>query len=159
MINKIKANEILWGFSVISILWALGIFFSEEIPLIADYYSFSTGLPEFFGDIFPIVFGATLIVIAVVGKRNGLKNFFKTAYILSGIPIISAVVLAVFTGLELYEAFVFIGLPFMISWIPVGAVMTGCNYSQEICLAIFVLSLVISIICYLKVKENFSERC
>lgn len=173
MIKNIKKHEVLWGFGIISGLWALGIIFAGEIHFI-DTIEFGFG-SSFFSGIFPFAFSIVLTGIAYFSKRYGTQEFFKTSYIIASIPVVSIVIGYLITLFENNDVvFAIFGLPlfvFMLVGIPVTSSMGSfylgdsfekiefiTNYSDCICLGIFALSLIISMVCYLTVKEKDLSR-
>lgn len=176
MIKKFRESEIrqfLWGFGIFSVLWILGVLFAGEIHFI-DTIELNCGNPVL-SEIFPFVFSTILIGIACFSKRCGTKVFFKTSYIIASIPVVSIVIGYLITLFENNDVvFAIFGLPqfvFMLVGIPVTSSMGSfhlgdsfekiafiTNYSDCICLGIFALSLIISMVCYLTIKEKISDR-
>ena len=153
MINRIRRNEILWGFGIISGLWILSIILAGEIHFV---HTMSIGLgSQLLSGIFPFVFLIVLIWIACVSKRNVMKTFFTTSYIFAAIPILSTLPWFLSTFFEDNEV-VFAGLIFFstIFGLPVVSVTNAVAYSDELAFIILVLSLIISMVCYLTVDED-----
>lgn len=166
MIKKFRESEIrqfLWGFGIFSVLWILGIIFAGKIHFI-DTVELPCGNPILSG-IFPFVFSTVLVGISCFSKRCGTNLFFKTSYILATIPIVSNVLLMLFAYItEWNDAFSLVfGLPmllFMLLGIPAMSAVNAFGYGSLFFLAfgIFVLSLIISMVCYMTIKEKISDR-
>ncbi len=156
MINRIRWNEISWGFGIIGGLWISGIIFSGEI-LFIDTISIGSG-SMILSSIFPFAFLTILIWIACVSKRNGLNEFFTTSYILAAIPIVSAIPWFLSGVFEDNAVLFALGTAFStLLGMPVVSV-TEAVYWNDVAFIILVLSLIISMICYLTVKEKNSDR-
>ncbi len=166
MIKKFRESEIrqfLCGLGIFSMLWILGVLFAGEIHFI-DTIELNCG-NQILSSVFPFAFLVILIGIACFSKRCGAKVFFKTSYILAIIPIISNVLLMIFAYIaEWNDIFsVVLGLPmflFMLIGIPAMSAINafGYDFSFYVAIGIFVLSLIISMVCYLTIKEKISDR-
>ena len=166
MIKKFRESEIrqfLWGFGIFSVLWILSVLFAGEIHFI-DTIELNCGSPVL-SEIFPFAFSTILVGIACFSKRCGAKVFFKTSYILATIPIVSNILLMLFAYIaEWNDVFsVVLGLPmflFMLLGIPAMSAINAFAYdfSFYVAVGIFVLSLIISMVCYLTIKEKISDR-
>lgn len=161
MINRIRMNEILWGFLIIGGLWISGIIFSGEI-LFIDTISIGPG-STVLSSIFPVAFLVVLVWIACISKRNGLDEFFKTSYILAAIPIVSAIpgfLYGFFEDSVVLGPLLFaLGTVFsMLFGMPVMSVVGAVAYWYGVAFIILVSSLIISMICYLTLKGNTSDR-
>ena len=137
--------------------------FAGEIYL-ADTINLSCGSPVL-SKIFPFVFLTILVGIACFSKRCGTKVFFKTSYILATIPIVSNILLMLFAYIaEWNDVFsVVLGLPmflFMLIGIPAMSAINAFAYdfSFYVAIGIFVLSLIVSMVCYLTIKEKTLYR-
>ncbi len=157
MINRIRRNEILWGILIIGGLWILGIIFSGEI-LFIDTISIGPG-STILSSIFPFAFLAVLIRIACISKRKGLDEFFKTSYILAAIPIVSTLP-GFLSDIFKDDTVLFaLGTVFsMIFGMPVVSVTSAVAYWYGFAYIILVLSLIISMVCYMTIKEKISDR-
>ncbi|MBQ7115267.1 MAG: hypothetical protein IJN94_02490 [Clostridia bacterium] len=157
MINRIRRNEILWGFLIIGGLWILGIIFSGEI-LFIDTISIGPG-STVLSSIFPVAFLVVLVWIACISKRNGLDEFFKTSYILAAIPIVSTLP-GFLSNIFVNDTVLFaLGTVFsMLFGMPVMSVVGAVAYWYGVAFIILVSSLIISMICYLTLKGNTSDR-
>ncbi len=157
MINRIRMNEILWGFLIIGGLWISGIIFSGEI-LFIDTISIGPG-STVLSSIFPVAFLVVLVWIACISKRNGLDEFFKTSYILAAIPIVSTLP-GFLSNIFVNDTVLFaLGTVFsMLFGMPVISVTNAVAYSDVLAFVVLVLSLVISMVCYLTVKEKDLSR-
>lgn len=153
MINRIRRNEIIWGFGIISGLWILSIILAGEIHFV---HSMSIGLGSVvLSSIFPFAFLAVLIWIACVSKRHGLKAFFTTSYILAAIPIIST--LPWFLSVLFEDNYAVFALCMGVSTffgLPVVSSVNAVAYWDELAFGIFALSLFVSLVCYLTVDED-----
>ena len=153
MINRIRRNEISWGFGIISGLWILCVILAGEIHFV---HTMSIGLgSEILSSIFPFAFLAVLIWIACVSKRHGLKAFFTTSYILAAIPIMSTLPWFLSVFFKDNEA-VFASMEFFATLfgMPVISVTNAVAYWDELAFGIFALSLFVSLVCYLTVDED-----
>ena len=157
MINRIRMNEILWGFLIIGGLWISGIIFSGEI-LFIDTISIGPG-STVLSSIFPVAFLVVLVWIACISKRNGLDEFFKTSYILAAIPIVSTLP-GFLSNIFVNDTVLFaLGTVFsMLFGMPVMSVVGAVAYWYGVAFIILVSSLIISMICYLTLKGNTSNR-
>lgn len=157
MINRIRMNEILWGFLIIGGLWISGIIFSGEI-LFIDTISIGPG-STVLSSIFPVTFLVVLVWIACISKRNGLDEFFKTSYILAAIPIVSTLP-GFLSNIFVNDTVLFaLGTVFsMLFGMPVMSVVGAVAYWYGVAFIILVSSLIISMICYLTLKGNTSDR-
>lgn len=153
MINRIRRNEIIWGFGIISGLWILSIILAGEIHFV---HSMSIGLGSVvLSSIFPFAFLLILIWVACVSKRQGMKAFFITSYILAAIPIVSTLPWFLSVLFEDNEAVFSLCIFFSTLFgIPVVSVINAVSYWDGFAWIIFVLSLIISMICYLTLKEK-----
>ena len=157
MINRIRRNEILWGFLIIGGLWILGIIFSGEILFIdtIELGWSSTVLSS----IFPFAFLVALVWIACISKRNYLDEFFKTSYILAAIPIVSTLPGFLSNIFENDTVLFALGTVFsMLFGMPVMSVVGAVAYWYGVAFIILVSSLIISMICYLTLKGKTSDR-
>ena len=150
-------NEILWGFLIIGGLWISGIIFSGEI-LFIDTISIGPG-STVLSSIFPVAFLVVLVWIACISKRNGLDEFFKTSYILAAIPIVSTLP-GFLSNIFVNDTVLFaLGTVFsMLFGMPVMSVVGAVAYWYGVAFIILVSSLIISMICYLTLKGNTSNR-
>jgi len=165
MIKKFSESKILQflcGFAIFSALWILGVLFSGEIYL-ADTINIGGGNPTL-SKIFPFVFSAILIGVACFSKRCGAKVFFKTSYFIAALPMVCMLlglsliwVTEIFNGIDwLASALGYTGYFLMLFAVPV----TSAAYTFVdgplffLGFGIFVLSFIISMVCYLRIKEK-----
>lgn len=153
MINRIRRNEISWGFGIISGLWILCVILAGEIHFV---HTMSIGIGSvLLSSIFPFGFLAVLIWIACVSKRQGLKAFFITSYILAAIPIIST--LPWFLSVLFEDNYAVFALCMGVSTLfglPVVSSVNAVAYWDELAFGVLVLSLLVSLVCYLTVDED-----
>ena len=164
--SESKIRQFFWGFGIFSILWILGVVFAGEIYF-TDIINIGGGNP-ILSKIFPFAFSAVLIGITCFSKRYGAKVFFKTSYILAAIPMVCMLlgllliwVAEIFNGIDwLASALGYTGYFLMLFAVPVTSAANAFGYGSLFFLAfgIFVLSLIISMLCYLTIKEKISDR-
>lgn len=169
MIKKFRKSEIrqfFCGLGIFSALWILGVLFSGEIYL-ADTINIGGGNPVL-SKIFPFVFSAILIGVACFSKRYGAKVFFKTSYIIAALPMVCMLLgLLLIWGSDLFNnidwlesVLGYTGYFLMLFAVPV----TSAAYTFVdgplffLGFGIFVLSLIISLVCYLTIKEKNTDR-
>ena len=165
MIKKFSESKILQflcGFAIFSALWILGVLFAGEIYL-ADTINLSCGSPVL-SKIFPFVFSAILIGVACFSKRYGAKVFFKTSYIIAAIPMACMLLgLLLIWGSDLFNhidwlasVLGYTGYFLMLFAVPVTSAAYTFVAGSLFFLGfvIFVLSLIISMVCYLTIKEK-----
>lgn len=91
MIKRFKENEraqIVLGVGIFSVLWILAVLFAGEISFIDTITLFTSEMfPPAFNIILPFVFVTLLCIVAVFSKRHGLKRFYKSAYLVTVIPM------------------------------------------------------------------------
>lgn len=169
MIKKFSESKILQfvcGFAIFSALWVLGVLFAGEIYL-ADTINIGGGIP-ILSEIFPFAFSVILIGVACFSKRYGAKVFFKTSYIIAALPMVCMILgYLLIWGTNLFNdihwlasALGYTGYFLMLFAVPVtSAAYTFVEGSLFFLgFIIFVLSLIISIVCYLTIKEKISDR-
>lgn len=169
MIKKFRESEIrqfFCGLGIFSVLWILGVIFSGEIYL-ADTINLGCGSPVL-SKIFPFVFLAILIGVACFSKRYGAKVFFKTSYIIAALPMVCMLLGSLLIwGMNLFNhidwlasALGYPGFFLMLFAVPVtSAAYTFAEGSLFFLgFVIFVSSLIISMVCYLTIKEKISDR-
>lgn len=169
MIKKFRESKILqflFGLGIFSALWILGVLFAGEIYL-ADTINLSCGSPVL-SKIFPFAFSTILVGIACFSKRCGTKVFFKTSYIIAAIPMVCMLMgLLLIWGSDLFNhidwlasALGYPGYFLMLFAVPVtSAAYTFVEGSLFFLgFGIFVLSLIVSMVCYLTIKEKISDR-
>ncbi len=165
MIKKFRKSEIrqfFCGLGIFSVLWILGVVFSGEIYL-ADTINIGGGNPAL-SKIFPFVFSAILIGVACFSKKYGAKMFFKTSYILAALPMVCMLLgLLLIWGTDLVNhidwlasALGYTGYFLMLFAVPVTSAANAFGEASLFFwgLGIFVLSLIISMVCYLRIKEK-----
>ena len=156
MIKNIKKHEGLWGLGIISVLWILGIIFAGELFFIDTIeLGWSSTI---LSSVFPFAFLIILTLIAYISKRHCMKTFFKTSYVFAAISIVGAIP-GVLHGV--FEDNAVLGPLLFALWahsvlfgMPVVAVTGAVAYSEELAFSVLVLSLIISVVCYLTVKEK-----
>jgi hypothetical protein len=161
MINNIKNYPGLWGFGIISVLWILGIIFAGEI-LFIDTIELGCG-SEILSSVFPFAFLMILTWIAYISKRNCMKTFFVSSYVFAAIPIVSTIpgfLYGVFEDNAVLGPLLFAlgAVHSVLFGMPVVAVTGAVAYSEELAFSVLVLSLIISVVCYLTVKEKVLDR-
>ena len=169
MIKKFSESKILQflcGFAIFSALWILGVLFAGEIYL-ADTINLSYDSPVL-SKIFPFVFSAILIGVACFSKRYGAKVFFKTSYIIAALPMVCMLLgLLLIWGSDLFNnidwlasALGYPGYFLMLFAVPVtSAAYTFVEGSLFFLgFGIFFSSLIVSMVCYLTIKEKTLYR-
>ena len=156
MIKNIKKHEGLWGLGIISVLWILGIIFAGELFFIDTIeLGWSSTI---LSSVFPFAFLIILTLIAYISKRHCMKTFFKTSYVFAAISIIGAIpgfLHGVFEDNAVLGPLLFaLWAHSVLFGMPVVAVTGAVAYSEELAFSVLVLSLLISIVCYLIVKEK-----
>ena len=157
MIKNIKKHEGLWGFGIISVLWVLGIIFAGELFFIDTIeLGWSSTI---LSSVFPFAFLIILTLIAYISKRHCMKTFFKTSYVFAAISIVGAIsgfLHGVFEDNAVLGPLLFAlgAVHSVLFGMPVVAVTGAVAYSEELAFSVLVLSLIISIVCYLTVKEK-----
>lgn len=157
MIKNIKKHEGLWGFGIISVLWVLGIIFAGELFFIDTIeLGWSSTI---LSSVFPFTFLIILTLIAYISKRHCIKTFFKTSYVFAAISIIGAIpgfLHGVFEDNAVLGPLLFAlgAVHSVLFGMPVVAVTGAVAYSEELAFSVLVLSLLISVVCYLTVKEK-----
>ena len=159
MIKNIKKHEGLWGLGIISVLWILGIIFAGELFFIDTIeLGWSSTI---LSSVFPFAFLIILTLIAYISKRHCMKTFFKTSYVFAAISIIGAIpgfLHGVFEDNAVLGPLLFaLWAHSVLFGMPVVAVTGAVAYSEELAFSVLVLSLIISIVCYLTVKEKKSN--
>ncbi len=169
MIKKFRESKILqflFGVGIFSALWILGVVFAGEIYF-TDTINIGGGNP-ILSKIFPFVFSAILIGIAYFSKRCGAKVFFKTSYILAAIPMVCMLLgslliwgMEIFNGIDwLASVLGYPGFFLMLFAVPVVSAICALGYGFlfYVAIGVFVLALIISMVCYLTIKEKISDR-
>ena len=156
MIKNIKKHEGLWGLGIISVLWILGIIFAGELFFIDTIeLGWSSTI---LSSVFPFAFLIILTLIAYISKRHCMKTFFKTSYVFAAISIVGAIpgfLHGVFEDNAVLGPLLFaLWAHSVLFGMPVVAVTGAVAYSEELAFSVLVLSLLISIVCYLTVKEK-----
>lgn len=157
MIKNIKKHEALWGLGTISVLWILGVIFAGKLFFI-DTIELDCG-SVLLSSIFPFAFLIILTWIAYISKRHSMQTFFKTSYVFAAISIVGTIPEFLYGFFE--DSVVLGPLLFALGAVnsvllgmPVAAVIRAVAYSKELAFSVLVLSLLISIVCYLTVKEK-----
>ena len=129
----------------------------------ADTINIGGGIP-ILSKIFPFAFSAILIGIAYFSKRCGAKVFFKTSYIIAALPMVCMLLGSLLIwGTDLFNHIVWLasalgytGYFLMLFAVPVTSAANAFGDVSLILLGfgIFVLSLIISMVCYLTVDED-----
>lgn len=156
MIKNIKKHEGLWGLGIISVLWILGIIFAGELFFIDTIeLGWSSTI---LSSVFPFAFLIILTLIAYISKRHCMKTFFKTSYVFAAISIVGAIpgfLHGVFEDNAVLGPLLFaLWAHSVLFGMPVVAVTGAVAYSEELAFSVLVLSLIISVVCYLTVKEK-----
>ena len=164
--SESKILQLLFGLGIFSILWILGVLFAGEFYL-ADTINLSCGSPVL-SKIFPFVFSAILIGVACFSKRYGAKVFFKTSYIIAALPMVCMLLGSLliwgsdlFNNIDWLESVLgYPGYFLMLFAVPVTSAAYTFVAGSLFFLGfgIFVLSLIVSMVCYLTIKEKISDR-